>query len=231
MGDMSDKKSLAWRAPLDTYREVEALAEENDIKKSDVLRRATEEYLDEDDADSGARSTSSLTILGVVALAIAPTLLATGYTALGAGVGVVAAVYVLLWVTAYDVVLESALADARDELAEVGGVLGFFHYVIFEDRLVDDPDTLIERATYGDLVALGFGAAFILVGAPLAVLDHFGYTEAFVAALGPRGFLAYAAVVVVLLSLALFFFGIWALASLAIASTRFFKPTDDPADA
>jgi len=141
-----EKKTLAVRAPRDWYDEVDDHAEERGISKSDVLRRATKAYLDDKSNNSVSRAASPLALLGVICLAVAPTLLATGYVLVGALAGVVAAAYVLLWVTATDVLVEEALGTAREELQAVGGVRGFFRAVIFEDRVVDDPETLVERS-------------------------------------------------------------------------------------
>ena len=141
---MKDKKTLSARVAVDTDEKVESLAEELGARKSDVLRRAIVEYLEGEDT-SPTRSPSPLALLGVVALAIAPTLLATGYTLVGGVAGVVAATYALLWVTAYDALVEERLGTARAELREVGGVVGFFRTVMYEDRAVDDPETHVER--------------------------------------------------------------------------------------
>lgn len=222
MSDMSDKKSLAWRAPLDTYREVEALAEENDIKKSDVLRRATEEYLDDEDDTARGRSVSPITIVGVVAIALAPTLLATGYTAAGVAAVGVAGLYLLLWLTAYDVVLEETLDDARRR------VVDFFRYVMFEDRLDDEPDGVVERATRADAVAIGVFSVGLLLAAPLVGLYYVGYIEAFVAAIGPYGAFGYGVVLLLLFYIGVTGLAIHAIASLAVATARSGEAT--PAD-
>jgi len=118
-----EKKTLAVRAPRDWYDEVDDHAEERGISKSDVLRRATKAYLDDKSNNSVSRAASPLALLGVICLAVAPTLLATGHVLVGGLAGLVAAAYVLLWVTATDVLVEEALGTAREELQAVGGVL------------------------------------------------------------------------------------------------------------
>ena len=221
---MADKKTLSGRVPADTYDEVEDLADDLDVRKSDLLRRATEDYLDDhgtDDRERG-RSVSPLALIGVVALAIAPTLLATGYTTVGLTAGGVAAIYVLLWVTAYDVVVEDALGDARDELAEVGGVVGFFRFVMTDGR-VEEPDTVVERASNWDLLGYGLVIGAGVVLAPAAVLQRVGVLDA----LGATGALAYAVVALGLAYAGVLLLGVSAVASLALASTRTADSADD----
>ena len=209
---MKDKKTLSARVAVDTDEKVESLAEELGARKSDVLRRAIVEYLEGEDT-SPSRSPSPLAFLGVVALAIAPTLLATGYTNVGgiaAGVGVG---YALLWVTAYDTLVEERIADAHDKLADVGGVVGFFRYVI-DDDTVEDPDTAVERAANLDTLAFGFLVGSLAVGGVAAVLLQFVAVDTIPTAgvklliVGFGGFL----------TLSGLFMGISALASVTVAS-------------
>jgi hypothetical protein len=230
---MSEKKTLAWRAPPDRYEEVDAHAEENGINKSDVLRRATEEYLDAENDTSASRSPSPVALLGVVSLAIAPTLLATGYTLVGGLAGVVAATYVLLWVTATDHLLEEALGTARDELRAVGGVRGFFRAVIYEDRVVEEPETLVERLTRADIVGAGLLTVFTVLALPLALAARVGLLAPALEAIGSLGVLALLVGAVVLAYGGALLLGISAIATLAVASARHDLATDadDPTDA
>jgi hypothetical protein len=246
---MADKRTLSGRIPEDTYREVEAYADTHDVKKSDVLRRATEEYLDEDDADSGARSPSALTIVGVVALAIAPTLLATGYTALGGGAAVVAVGYIVLWVTGLNVAAERFFGGIREEYTDNGGVVGFFRDVLtvhFGDNwaarqlrklagppVVEDPDTLFERATRADALMYGSMIALLGVLLPVAAAIWFGYFAAFVDFVGATGVDATVLLITFLACSFAVSAGVLALSSLTVASARSAgtTTTDDAADA
>jgi hypothetical protein len=231
---MADKKTLSGRVPVDTYEEFQRLADERDVRKSDLLRRAAVEHLERlegNDDPARSRSVSPVALVGVVALAIAPTLLATGYTALGVGAAGVAAAYVLLWATAYDVVLEHRLDAARDELEEVGGVVAFFRAVIRavrEDRTVDDPETLVERAANVDVLALGVLVAGTVLGAPVAVVGYLVGPGAVVETLGTTGALAWVVGLVGVFYLGALLLGVSAVATLAIASSRL--STDAAAD-
>jgi len=223
---MSEKKTLAWRAPPDRYEEVDAHAEENGINKSDVLRRATEEYLDAENDTSASRSPSPVALLGVVSLAIAPTLLATGYTLVGGLAGVVAATYVLLWVTATDHLLEEALGTARDELRAVGGVRGFFRAVIYEDRVVEEPETLVEHLTYADIAGGALLTVFSVLALVLALATNVGLLAPALEAIGGLGVLALLVGLLVLAYGGALLLGVSALATLAVASARHDLATD-----
>ena len=212
---------LTARVPEEERDAVEDLADERAKSKSAMTRELVQrglETIDEDDrAPEPSRTASPLTILGVVAIAVAPTLLATGYTGLGVVLGLVAAVYALLWVTAYDTVLEERLDDARDELREVGGVVGFFRYVA-ADHHVEEPDTVVERAARLDLVAQGLLVGLLAVLAPLAVAAYLGALEPLLAVIGATGATAIVLLVLALGYAAALLMGVSALASLAIAS-------------
>ena len=221
-------QTLAGRVSQSVVDDVEAIAEEESSSKSTVVRRFVEQGIErhkaeeEAAADTGAeagRSVSPLALLGVVSLATAPTLLATGYTAAGGVAGGVAAIYVLLWVTATDVVVEEALGDARAELREAGGVVGFFRRVV-TDHHVEDPDTVVERAARLDIVAFGLLVGLGVVLLPLVVAAWVGVLGEVLAALGTTGVTA-AAIVIMLLGYGfVVLMGVSAVASLAIASAR-----------
>lgn len=212
---------LTARVPEEERNAVEDLADERAKSKSAMTRELVQrglETIGEDDSEpEPSRTTSPLTILGVVAIAVAPTLLATGYTGLGVVLGLVAAAYALLWVTAYDTVLEERLDDARDELREVGGVVGFFRYIM-SDHHVEDPDTVVERAARLDLVAQGLLVGLLVVLAPLGIAGYLGALEPFLAVVGTTGALALALLIVVLGYGFALLMAVSALASLAIAS-------------
>jgi len=174
---------------------------------------------------------SPLALLGVVSLAIAPTLLATGYTLVGGAAGVVAAVYVLLWVTATDHLLESWLGTARDELRAVGGVRGFFRTVIYEDRVVDDPETLVERLTYADVAGAGLLTLVTVLGLPLLVAARLGLLRPTLEAIGSAGVLALLVGAGAVAYSGALLLAVSALATLAVASARHDLAADDPADA
>ena len=223
---MGEKETFAFRLENDTAEEVKEYVDERGVKKSDVLRRATKEYIDEQTGEAGGarRSVSPLTILGLGAVAWG--LLATGYTQVGGVLGIFAAVYALLWVTAYDTVLEGALDDARDELREVGGVVGFFRYVA-TDHHVEDPDTVVERAARLDLYAPIAGGLALVVGGAAVVLYSLGYFAAVVGVIGPWGVFGWGLLVLGLAYLFAVMLAISALASLAIATAASSTPTAD----
>jgi len=230
----ADKKALSAKVTIDTDERVEALAEDRGARKSDVIRRALAEYLEQEEGDedtSPSRSPSPLALLGVVALAIAPTLLATGYTLVGGVAGVVAATYAVLWVTAYDTLVEERLGTARDELREVGGVVGFFRAVIYETRVVDDPETPVERLTYADVGGIVALTAATLLGLPLAAAAYLGVLTPAIEAIGSAGAFAIVVLLVGLAYLGAGLLGLSALATLALASAGVVGTTDTDTDA
>ena len=224
---------LTARVPEEERDAVEELAEEEAKSKSAMTRELVQIGYDEfnKEGEPGAgrtgRSVSPLTILGVVAIAVAPTLLATGYTGLGVAFGAVAAVYALLWVTAYDLALERYLDDVRDRLDEAGGVVGFFRLMWF-DHHVEDPDTIVERAARLDLYAPVAAGLAILVGGVAVVLQLTGYLGSVLAAIGPFGAFGWALLIVGFAYLFAVMLAVSALASLAIATAT---SSTAPADA
>ena len=226
---MADKEAFAFRLENDTADDLKRYVEERDLKKSDVLRRATKEYIDKQKTETpptGTRSVSPLTILGVVAIAVAPTLLATGFTGLGVAFGAVGAVYALLWVTAYDLALERYLDGVRDRLDDAGGVVGFFR-LIWSDHHVEDPDTIVERAARLDLYAPIAGGVGLLVGGVAVVLHSLGYFAAVAGVIGPWGVFGWGLLVLGFAYLFAVMLAISALASLAIATAASSTPTAD----
>jgi hypothetical protein len=211
-------EAVTARVPSPMKRELEDLAEETGNSQSAMVKDLIKDGLEAREEDTPARSVSPLTILGVVAIAIAPTLLATGYTGVGAVFGAIAATYVLLWATATDVVVEERLAEARDRLRDVGGVVGFFRYVV-SDHQVENPDTVVERAARLDLVAGGLLVGLVAVLAPLGVAASIGVLEPFLSVIGTSGVAAIALAIVALAYAAVVLMGVSALASLALAST------------
>jgi hypothetical protein len=230
---MVSSKTVTTRVPEPLVDEVEAKAEEEHRSRSEMTKLLVEtglEHYDEEDT-AGGRAVSPLALLGVVSLAIAPTLLATGHTLVGGAAGVVVAVYALLWVTATDHLLEEWLGTARDELRAVGGVRGFFRAVIYEDRVVEEPETLVERLTRADIVGAGLLTVFTVLALPLALAARVGLLAPALEAIGSLGVLALLVGAVVLAYGGALLLGISAIATLAVASARHDLAADDPADA
>lgn len=224
---VDNDQTLAGRVSQSVVDDVEAIAEEESSSKSTVVRRFVEQGIERhkaeeealDDATTAGRSVSPLALVGVVSLAIAPTLLSTGYTIAGGVAGVVAAAYVLLWVTATDVVVEEALGDARAELREAGGVVGFFRRVV-TDHHVEDPDTVVERAARLDILAFGLLTGLLAVLLPVGAAAWVGVLGEALAVVGSAGATAVLLVVLVVAYGAAVLMGVSAVASLAIASAR-----------
>jgi hypothetical protein len=216
---------------VDRYEEAEeASPEEN---SSAFLRSVIVDGLDARERrrqKAVGQGVSPLALLGVGSLAGAPTLLATGYTLLGAIVGAVAAAYLLLWVTATDDLVEEALGSARAELRAVGGVSGFLRVLIFEDRVVDEPETLVEKLTYADVAAAGLVALATVLALPLWVATRVGLLEVAIEVVGGLGVLAFVAGLIVLVYASVFLLGVSAIATLAVAYARQGRggaPSDD----
>jgi hypothetical protein len=229
---MGDLDTVSGKVPGRVTEGLDEEAEARGVSRSTVIREHLEDAVQEGEEDTAAgagRSVSALALLGVVSLAIAPTLLATGYTAAGGVAGAVAAIYVLLWVTATDVVVEEALGDARAELREAGGVRGFFRRVV-TDHHVEDPDTVVERAARLDIAAFGLLVGLAVVLLPLGVAAWVGVLGELLATVGSTGATAIAVLIMGLAYGFVVLMGVSAVASLAIASARTeAEPVDDPA--
>lgn len=231
---MPQMEAVNSRVPERIKEAIVEEAEQRGVSQSTVIREYMEdvyslegeegdaegENAEETTEDTGAtRSVSPLALVGVVSLAIAPTLLSTGYTIAGGVAGVVAAAYVLLWVTATDVVVEEALGDARAELREAGGVVGFFRRVV-TDHHVEDPDTVVERAARLDILAFGLLTGLLAVLLPVGAAAWAGVLGEALAVVGSAGATAVLLVVLVVAYGAAVLMGVSAVASLAIASAR-----------
>ena len=222
---------LSGRVPEPLKEKVEELAEEREMSRSAMTRELIKDGIEEIENEQAAqsnrpRSVSPLTILGVVAIAVAPTLLATGYTGLGIAFGAVGAVYALLWVTAYDLALERYLDGVRDQLDDAGGVVGFFRLMWF-DHHVEDPDTIVERAARLDLYAPIAGGLALLVGGAAVVLYSLGYFAAVAGVIGPWGVFGWGLLVLGFAYLFAVMLAISALASIAIATAASSTPAAD----
>lgn len=230
MGD--NKTTFSFRVDNDTAEAVEEYVEERGINRTDALRRATEEYIGKREAyepsDSGGGRVPSLTIFGIVAMAIAPTLLVGGYTVLGGVATFLAATFLVLWATAYDVVLERRVGAIRDELGERGGLWSGFFHLMSKDHPVDDPRSPIERAARFDIYAVAFALVGLIVLLPLATLGWAGYLEPFLSYIGAAGAFGIALFIAVVAYGFVFLMGVSAIALLAIATTREDRPA--PAD-
>lgn len=219
---MSELDTVSGKVPGRVTEGLDEEAEARGVSRSTVIREHLEAAVEDDEEDTAGgagRSVSALALLGVVSLATAPTLLATGYTAAGGVAGAVAAIYVLLWVTATDVVVEEALGDARAELREAGGVVGFFRRVV-SDHHVEDPDTVVERAARLDIVAFGLLVGLVVVLLPLGVAAWVGVLGELLATVGSTGATAIATLIMALAYGVVVLMGVSAVASLAIASAR-----------
>ena len=216
--------TLSGRVPEPVKERIEEMAEERGMSQSMMMREILKEGIEYKDADtepgqptrSGA---SPVTIFGVVALAVAPTLLATGYTALGAVVGVFAAVYALLWATALDVILEEHVGNARQKLRRAGGLVGFFQ-LMRSDHPVEDPGTPVERAARLQLWALVLVGFIVILLSPFAAFYYIGQLE-LVLGLLPAWTLWSVIIAVGILAYAVpILLGISAIATVAITTAR-----------
>ena len=209
---MADKEAFAFRLENDTAEDVKKYVEERGVKKSDVLRRATKEYIDEqtgEDTQRTQRSTSTLTILAIVAIAVAPTLLVTGHIAAATIFFAIPAMSALLWITGYDQVLQEKFSNIRD-----------FFLLMWFDHHVEDPDNVVERAARLDLYAPVAGGLGLLVGGAAVVLQYLGYLDVVLAVIGPWGAFGWALLLVGLMYLFAVMLVISAIATVAIATSR-----------
>jgi hypothetical protein len=199
------------------------------MTNAQALRTLVREGVDGDEEDQPPRSGASpITILGVVALAVAPTLLATGYTALGAVVGVFAAVYALLWATAYDVVLQEHVGNARQKLRRAGGLVGFFQ-LMRSDHPVEDPSTPVERAARLDLWGLVSAGVIVIVLSPFAAFYYMGHLELVLSLLPTWSIWSVIITVGVLAHAVIILLGISTIATVAITTARGSAADDEAA--
>jgi hypothetical protein len=199
------------------------------MTNAQALRTLVREGVDGDEEDQPPRSGASpVTIFGVVALAVAPTLLATGYTALGAVVGVFAAVYALLWATALDIVLEEYVGNARQKLRRAGGLVGFFQ-LMRSEHPIEDPSTPVERAARLDRWGRVSGVFSVILLAALVAFYYIGYLE-LVLSLLPTWSIWWVIIMVPVLAYGgAILMGISAIATVAIATARGSAADDEPA--
>lgn len=248
--EQTEKKRTTLSLPHEVVDEIDEYAEETHVNtRSKAVELIARAQLEEDEEDGGGdeddateedhrstasgRSASAVTILGVLALALGPTFLSTGYTGLGVVASSIGATYALLWATAYDLVLARKYDDVRAELGEAGGVVGFFRVMWAKwegTHHVEDPNTPVERAARLELYAPVLSGVGVLVSSPVLVaLYLLDYGPARVIdLLGVSGALWYLTLVVGLVYIIGLVIGISSIATIAIATAREPKPT--PAD-
>jgi Ribbon-helix-helix protein, copG family. len=234
--------TISARVTDETNDIVDDLAEKKEDSKSNVVRRLlleglesrereqqeTNETDDTDDDRAADRSVSALTVLGIVSIALAPTMLATGQIVVGGVLSMVAGVYGILWATATDHVVEDAIADGRSKVQEAGGLLGFFLTALREDRVIDDPDTLLERLTNAHYPAYAILLIAAVVMSPVVAVVALGRTDAFISIAGVGPVLGFTVFIIALLLASVFLLGVSTFAMLSVMdSDTVSAPTGD----
>jgi hypothetical protein len=228
-----DTVTLSGRVPVPVKERINEMAEEREISQSMMMREIVQEGIEYKEADTDAgqptrSGASPITIFGVVALAVAPTLLATGYTALGAVIGVFAAVYALLWATALDIVLEEYVGNARQKLRRAGGLVGFFQ-LMRSDHPVEDPSTPVERAARLDLWGLISAGVIVIVLLPFAAFYYMGHLELVLSLLPTWSIWSVIITVGILAHAVIILLGISTIATVAITTARGTAAADETA--
>jgi protein-S-isoprenylcysteine O-methyltransferase Ste14 len=194
-----------------------------------AIRTLVREGLDGDEEDQPPRSGASpITISGVFALAVAPALLAAGYTTIGGAIGVFAAVYLLLWATAYDIVLQEHVGNARQKLRRAGGLVGFFQ-LMRSDHPVEDPSTPVERAARLDRWGLVSAGVIVILLLPFAAFYYMGHLELVFSLLPTWSIWSVIITVGILAHAVIFLLGISTIATVAITTARGSAADDEAA--
>jgi uncharacterized membrane protein len=175
----------------------------------ELVQRGIETIDEDDNEPERHRSTSPITILAIVAIAVAPTLLVTGHIAAATIFFAIPAMSALLWITGYDEVLQEKFSTIRD-----------FFLVMWFDHHVENPDNVVERAARLDLYAPVALVLSALVGGVGVALQYLGYLDVVLAVIGPWGALGWALLVVGLMYLFALMLGISAIATVAVATSR-----------
>jgi protein-S-isoprenylcysteine O-methyltransferase Ste14 len=105
--------------------------------------------------------------------------------------------------------------------------------VIYEDRVVEEPETLVEHLTYADIAGGALLTVFSVLALVLALATNVGLLAPALEAIGGLGVLALLVGLLVLAYGGALLLGVSALATLAVASARHDLATDadDPTDA
>jgi hypothetical protein len=210
----------------------EALSEVDQLRgqlNSERERREQVERERRELAEQAEQATPSggASTVGVVSAVLGPVLFAVGQAPIAVPFLVVGAVFVLLWATGYDQYDDELVAEARAELAEHGGVRGFFRAVFLGDPVIDDPSTVFERAANADRYVPIVSLAALIVALPVGAAYEAGALSAFVETLGAWGALGYLLLLTGAMYLIPVILGVSAVASLAVATAR--TPTHEEA--
>jgi hypothetical protein len=233
--------------PIETKKKLDTIADERGVSRSAALTELVgewEKYRDELDAtrseveqlrgrlqaeqekaEQVTPTSRDASTVGLLATVLGPVLLAVGQAYIAVPFLVVGAVYVLLWATGYDQYADVAIAEARAELAEHGGLRGFFFAVFLGDPVIDDPSTVFERAANAERYTLIAALAALVVALPAWVAYEAGALSALVETLGGWGTLGYLLLLTGAMYLIPVILGVSAIASLAVATAR--TPADD----
>jgi len=246
------------RMPESLKQEVEEVAEERGMSRSATVKQLVRDGMEREEVETelaAAKATSALTLLGVVSIVLAPTLLAVGVTLPGVFLSIVAATYTLLWVTGYDSKISEHVAAARRELSEGGGFYGFFKLFVADAKReyseannvvgfvkvvwkkwkgshdIQDPDSPVERAARVDLYIPIVAVVFFLVSLPALGAVMLGEVEAFVGLFDSTSALIYLLLTFGTAYSMVILLGISAVASIALVSARSEDPSSDPVKA
>jgi len=210
-----------YRDELDATRsEVEQLRGRLDAereRREQVERELAEK--DEADDSGGGRSSTFVDQLAAAALVVAPVAFAVGAPTVAGGLLAVVSLWVWGTVTATGDRVTDFAGSIRDQLADAGGVFGFFLTKLLDkSEGVEDPETLVERVTRLDVVAAAavWAAAILSVGVWVASR----YPARAVEILTPTGVVLLVVSIALLMGVAAITMGLVALASIAIRFTR-----------
>jgi hypothetical protein len=243
----SNKTRISASIPIETKKKLDTIADERGVSRSAALTELVgewEKYRDELDAtrseveqlrgrlqaeqekaEQVTPTSRDASTVGLLATALGPVLLAVGQGVIAVPFLVVGAVYVLLWATGYEQYADVLIAEGHAELAEHGGLRGFFRAVFLGDPVIDDPSTVFERAANADRYVPIVSLAALVVALPVWGAYEAGALSAFVETLGVWGALGYILLLTGVLYLIPVIAGVAAIASLAVATAR--TPTDD----
>lgn len=226
LDDEAERREISRSATVtEIVKEWEQYRDELDAARSEVDQLRGRLQAEQEKAEQVTPTSRDASTVGVLSAVLGPVLLAVGHGAIAAPFLIVGAVYVLLWATGYDHYADQVLAEARNELAEHGGLRGFFRTVFFGDPVIDDPSTAFERAANAERYAPIAAVVALVVAAPAVVAVEAGALSVFVATLGGWGLVAYLLLVTGAVYLLPVIMGVSAIATLAVTTAR--TPADD----
>ena len=217
--------TVGGRVSEDVAEDLDELADELGKSKSALVREMVEEGLGRREhhiEPPDERGVPPFAILAFLNLGVATALIATERAVGGLAVGITGVFFATLWLLGADTVASEFASAVKTRVVSS----------LYDDRLVEDPETLVERLTYADVAGVGVLTVTVLLGLPVVVAAYLGVLTPALETIGGGGALAFAGLLVGLGYLGAGLIGVSAVATLALASAGVVgTPSDADADA